>query len=161
MFGRKKQPQHLIIEVNKTNSKPVEDEVRASKFVLTDDKGNPRAQLQAASGGAVALTFHQDDGKVGMLLGLDPHQSPTLTFIQDGKRKVNVEIDKQTKQPNLTLEGAGSSKIDIGYDKTENASVRLHDSEGCMRVSLSLSANGDAQLKLFDKRGYVVGEVKG
>ena len=160
MFGRKK-PQHLIIEVNKTNSKPSEDEVRARKFVLTDNEGNPRAQLQAVPGGAVALTFHDDDGKIGMLLGLDPEQSPTMALLQDGKRKLNVELDKKTHQPNVSIEGSGSSHIEVGYDKTDNASIRLHDGQGCLRASLSLSADGSAQLKLFDQRGYVVGEVKG
>jgi len=162
MFGRKKSgTQHLIIEVAKPDPyKPPKDEIRANKFVLTDVEGHARAQLQCAGGGAVALTFHDDKEKVGLLLGLDPDQSPTLAFVKNGKMKVNLDLDKSSEEPTLSLKGSGSSKVEVGFDKAENAAIRLHDNDGSLRVSISLSADGDAQIKLFDRRGYVVGEVK-
>lgn len=162
MFRKKKpEPQHLIIEVSSADKKkPSEPEIRAEKFVLTDSDGNTRAQLQCAGGGAVALTFHDDKGKMGLLLGLDPNQSPTVAFVKDGKMKANVELDKSTQQPQITLAGAGKSKVEVGYDKTENASLRLKDNDGHLRLSISLSAKGDAQVKLFDKAGYTQNELK-
>lgn len=162
MFGKKKTPQHLIIEVaNPDAAKPSQDEVRAHKFVLTDAQGKARAQLQCAHGGAVALSFHDDRGKMGLLLGLDPDQSPTMAFVKDGKMKVNLDIDKSTQEPTLSLNGGGKSRVEVGFDKTSNASLRLHDTDGSLRVSISLSAKGDAQVKLFDSRGYVTSEMKG
>jgi hypothetical protein len=162
MFGKKKQPQHLIIQVNRSDAKkPSQDEVRANKFVLTDIDGNTRAQLQCVAGGAVALTFHDDDGKMGMLLGLNPQQSPTLACVKDGKMKVNLDLDPKSHSPSLTLHGGGKSKVDVGFDKSDNASMQLHDQQGNVRVSISLSASGDAEVKLFDHRGYVVREMKG
>ena len=163
MFGRKKkEPQHLVIEVASSDAaKPSQDEVRANKFVLTDVDGKARAQLQCAGGGAVALTFHDAKGKMGLLLGLDPEQSPTMAFVKDGKMKVNLDINKNTQEPTLSLKGGGKSKVDVGFDKTSSASLRLHDADGALRVSISLSAKGDAQVKLFDSKGYVVSEMKG
>lgn len=164
MFGRKKpqQPQQLIIEIAKSDKKkPSEPEIRANKFVLTDPEGTTRAQFQCAAGGAVALTFHDDDGKMGLLLGLDPAQNPTLAFVQKGQMKANLDIDKNTGQPSLSLQGSGKSKVEVGFDKTDNASLRLHDEAGNLRASLSLSARGDAQLRLFDQNGYVVNQVEG
>ena len=161
MFGKKKKD-HLIIEVaNPDAAKPSQAEVRAHKFILTDAKGKARAQLQCAKGGAVALSFHDDKGKMGLLLGLDPDQSPTMAFVKDGQMKLNVDIDKATEEPSISLKGGGKSKVEVGFDKTSNASLRLHDAEGSLRLSISLSANGDAQVKLFDRRGYVVNEMKG
>ena len=163
MFGKKKkpQPQQLIIEVAKSDKKkPSEPEIRANKFVLTDTDGNTRAQFQAASGGAVALTFHDDDGKMKMLLGLDPAQNPTLAFMEKGQMKANLDLDKTTGQPKLSLQGTGKSKVEVGFDKTDNASVRLHDEAGNVRASFSLSAKGDAQLRIFDNKGYLVNELK-
>ena len=163
MFGKKKpKPQHLIIEIASSDKKkPSQPEIRANKFVLTDDDGLTRAQFQCAAGGAVALTFHDDQGKMGVLLGLDPSQNPTLAFVQNGQKKANLDIDKGTEQPSLTLHGAGKSRVNVGFDKTDNASLRLTDEAGNLRVSISLSAAGDAQVKLFDHRGYVVSEMKG
>lgn len=162
MFRKKKpEPQQLVIEVsNADKKKPSEPEIRAQKFVLTDVDGNTRAQLQSAGKGAVALTFHDDKGKMGMLVGLDPNQSPTLAFVKDGKMKANIDLDKKTNQPSLTLSGGGKSKVEVGFDKTEAASIRLHDTDGALRLSLSLSAKGDAKVKLFDKQGYTLNELK-
>lgn len=158
---KKKEPQHLVVEVSSAdNKKPSEGEVRAQRFVLTDSEGNTRAQLQCVDGGAVALTFHNDKGKMAMLLGLDPDQDPTFAFIKDGKKKASFELDKQTSQPSLSLHGSEKSKVEIGFDKTDNASVRLCDNEGSVRLSISLSAKGDAQVKLFDKKGYIQNELK-
>lgn len=160
MFGRKPEPKHLIVEVARADAaKPSQPEVRAHKFVLTDADGHTRAQMQCVKGGAVALTFHNDEGRMGMLLGLDPDQSPTLAFMKDGKAKANLELDSKTHQPSLTLHSEGKSKVEIGFDKTDNAAVRLHDDDGQLRMSISLSADGSAQIKLFDKRGYVVSQM--
>jgi hypothetical protein len=163
LFRKKKpKPQQLVIEVAKSDKKkPSEPEIRANKFVLTDSEGATRAQFQAAPGGAVALTFHDDAGKMGLLLGLDPAQNPTLAFVREGQMKANVGIDGKTDQPSLTLSGSGKSRVDVGFDKTDNASVRLTDETGSLRMSLSLSAKGDAQIKLFDQNGYLVNEFKG
>lgn len=163
MFNKKKtEPQHLIIQVAKADSKkPSEPELRANRFVLTDSEGHTRAQLQCVKGGAVALTFHDDDGKMGLLIGLDPDHSPTLAFVKDGKMKANLDLDKKSHEPSLTLHSKGKAKVEVGFDKTDSAAIRLHDETGSLRASLSLSSNGDAQLKLFDQRGYVVNEVKG
>lgn len=159
MFGKKK-PQQLIIEVASSDKrKPSEPEIRANKFVLTDTEGLTRAQFQCAAGGAVALTFHDDTGKMGVLLGLDPDQNPTIALVRDGRMKANLDIDRATQQPKLSLHGGRKSKVEIGFDKTDNASLRLTDEAGNLRVSLSLSARGDAQLRLFDANGYVVNEL--
>lgn len=163
MFGKKKpEPQHLIIEVAKSDAKkPSESELRAQKFVLTDEQGKTRAQFQCVAGGAVALTFHDGEGKMGLLLGLDPHQSPTLAMVKDGRMKANLELDQKTSQPMMSLHGKGKQKIEMGFDKTDNAAVRFHDEDGSLRMTLSLSSKGDAQIKLFDHKGYVVNEMKG
>ncbi len=162
MFRKKKpEPQQLIIEVNKADAKkPSEPETRTQKLVLTDVDGNTRAMLQCAGGGAVALTFHDDSGKMGMLLGLDPNQSPAMALVKDGKMKANLGLDKKTNEPALTLNGPDKSKVEVGYDKAETASLRLHDNEGNVRLSLSLTAKGEAQVKLFDRKGYTVKELK-
>ena len=160
MFGRKVEPKHLVVKISRADAKkPSHAELRAHKFVLTDVDGNTRAQMQCVKEGAVALTFHEDDGKMGMLLGLDPHQSPTLAFVKDGKAKANLELDPRAHQPSLTLHSKGKAKVEVGFDKTDNAAVRLHDDEGQLRLSISLSADGSAQIKLFDRRGYVVSQM--
>lgn len=165
MFGRKPQqppePAHLVVEVSKADAeKPSQSEVRAQKFVLTDKDGATRAQLQSAGKGAVALTFHDGDGKMGMLLGLDPHQSPTVAMFKDGKVKAGIELDKTNQQPLVTLRGAADSKMEVGYDGKDNASVALHDTNGKLRVSITLDAQGDAQVRVFDKNGYVQSQLK-
>lgn len=161
MFGKKPEPVHLVVEVSKADSqKPSENELRAQKFVLTDKNGDTRAQLQSAGKGAVALSFHDDDGKMGLLLGLDPNQSPTLAFVKDGKVRAGLELDKKSDQPKLTLSGSGDSKIDLGYDGKDNACVNLHDANGKVRVGITLSAKGDAEIKIYDKNGYVTSQVR-
>lgn len=161
MFGKKPEPQHLVVEVSKADAKkPSESELRAHKFVLTDKNGHTRAQLQSAGKGAVALTFHDSDGKMGLLLGLDPNQSPTLAFVKDGKVRAGLELDKKNDQPKLTLSGPGDATIDLGYDGKDNACVNLHDANGKVRVGITLSAKGDAEIKIYDKNGYVTSQVK-
>lgn len=164
MFGKKPQqpePVQLVVEVSRADAKkPSDSEVRAHKFVLTDSDGSTRAQLQSAGRGAVALTFHDTDGKMGMLLGLDPHGSPTIAMMKDGKVKAGVELDKVNSQPLITLRGAGESKVEVGYDGKDNASVGLHDTSGNLRVSITLDAHGEAQVKIFDKNGYAQSELK-
>lgn len=164
VFGRKPQPQettHLVVEVSKADvKKPSQSEVRTQKLVLTDKDGLTRAQLQCAGKGAVALTFHDGDGKMGMLLGLDPQQSPTLAMVKDGKVKVSVEVDKVNHQPLLTLRGPSESKVEVGYDGKDNSAVGLHDANGRLRVSISLDAKGDAEVRIFDKNGYIQSQLK-
>ncbi len=161
MFGKKSEPLHLVVEVSKADAKkPTENELRAQKFVLTDKNGHTRAQLQSAGKGAVALSFHDGDGKMGLLLGLDPNQSPTLAFVKDGKLRAGIELDKKNDQPKLTLNGSGDSKIDLGYDGNDNAAIHLHDTNGKVRVGITLSAKGDAEIKIYDKNGYVTSQVK-
>jgi hypothetical protein len=165
MFGKKPQPQpesaHLVVEVTKADAKkPSQPEIRAHKFVLTDKDGRTRAQLQCAGKGAVALTFHDADEKMGMLLGLDPHQSPTIAMFKDGKVRAGVELDKTTSQPQISLRGAGEGKVEVGYDGKDNASVGLHDANGKLRVSISLDSKGDAEVRIFDKNGYITSQLK-
>jgi hypothetical protein len=151
MFGKKPQPQpesaHLVVEVTKADAKkPSQPETRA--------------QLQCAGKGAVALTFHDADEKMGMLLGLDPHQSPTIAMFKDGKVRAGVELDKTTSQPQISLRGAGEGKVEVGYDGKDNASVGLHDANGKLRVSISLDSKGDAEVRIFDKNGYITSQLK-
>lgn len=163
MFGKKPQPEpvQLVVEVSKNDAKkPTEPEVRAQKFVLTDREGHTRAQLQSAGKGAVALTFHDSDGKMGMLLGLDPHQSPTIAMVKDGKVKASVELDKENHQPLLTLRGAAEGKIEVGFDGKDGAILGLHDTNGTLRVAISLDSRGDAEVRVFDKNGYIHSELK-
>lgn len=164
MFGKKPQqpePAHLVVEVSRADvKKPSEAEVRAQKFVLTGSDGSTRAQLQSAGKGAVALTFHDSDGKMAMLLGLDPTGSPTIALVKDGKVRAGLELDRTNSQPRITLRGAGEGKIEVGYDGKDNASVGLHDSTGKLRVSISLDAAGEAQVKIYDKNGYTESELK-
>lgn len=165
MFGKKPQPQpepsHLVVEVTRADAKkPSQAEVRAHKFVLTDKDGLTRAQLQCAGKGAVALTFHDGDGKMGMLLGLDPNQSPTVAMFKDGKVKAGIELDKANSQPLISLRGAAESKVEVGYDGKDNASVGLHDANGKLRVSITLDSKGDAEVRIFDKNGYVTSQLK-
>ena len=154
MFGKKPQPEpaQLVVEVSKNDArKPTEPEVRAQKFVLTDREGHTRAQLQSAGKGAVALTFHDTDGKMGMLIGLDPQQSPTIAMVKDGKVKASVELDKENHQPLLTLRGAAEGKSEMGCDGKDGAMLGLHDTNGKLRVAISLDARGDAEIRVFDK----------
>ncbi len=163
MFGKKPQPEpaQLVVEVSKNDArKPTEPEVRAQKFVLTDREGHTRAQLQSAGKGAVALTFHDTDGKMGMLIGLDPQQSPTIAMVKDGKVKASVELDKENHQPLLTLRGAAEGKIEMGFDGKDGAILGLHDTNGKLRVAISLDARGDAEIRVFDKNGYIHSELK-
>jgi hypothetical protein len=163
MFGKKPQPEatHLVVEVSKADAKkPSAPEIRANRFVLTDKDGFTRAQLQCAGKGAVALTFHDSDGKMGMLLGLDPNQSPTMAMFKDGKVKANIELDKTNNQPLISLRGAAESKIEVGYDGKDNSSVGLHDANGKLRVSITLDSKGDAEVRIFDKNGYMKGQLK-
>lgn len=159
MFGRKpkSEPEQLIIEVAKSDAKkPTQQEIRAQKFVLTDGEGKTRARLQCAGkGGAVALTFHDGDEKMRLLLGLDPKQAPTLVMLEDGRPRAGLEVDAKTGQPSLTLSGTGESKIQAGFDAGNKATINLHDGTGQMRVSISLDANGQAQVALYDSKGYV------
>ncbi len=159
MFGRKpkSEPEQLVIEVAKSDAKkPTQQEVRAQKFVLTDGEGKTRAQLQSAGKkGAVALTFHDEDEKMRLLLGLDPKQAPTLVMLEDGRPRVGLELDGKTGQPNLTLSGAGESKIQAGFDGSNKATITVHDGTGQMRVSISLDPSGQAQVALYDHKGYV------
>ena len=163
MFGKKPHPEpaQLVVEVSKNDArKPTEPEVRAQKFVLTDREGHTRAQLQSAGKGAVALTFHDTDGKMGMLIGLDPQQSPTIAMVKDGKVKASVELDKENHQPLLTLRGAAEGKIEMGFDGKDGAILGLHDTNGKLRVAISLDARGDAEIRVFDKNGYIHSELK-
>lgn len=151
-----KQPQQLIIEVATSNKgkSAAEAEIRAQKFVLEDGDGNVRAQLQSAGNGAVAMTFHDQKGKMGVLLGLDPNQSPTLALLKEGKMKAGIELDRQGGEPTLTLQGPGKSSVVAGYDADSRAVLGLHDTSGTLRVSITLDAKGRAQVAVFDQRGY-------
>jgi hypothetical protein len=164
MFGKKQpppEPTHLVVEVTKADAKkPSQAEIRANRFVLTDRDGFTRAQLQCAGKGAVALTFHDGDGKMGMLLGLDPNQSPTMAMFKDGKVKASVELDKTNDQPLISLRGPSDAKVEVGYDGKDNATVGLHDPNGTLRISITLDNKGDAEVKIFDKNGYMKGQLK-
>ncbi len=157
MFGSQpKQPQHLTIEIPQANKKATgKAEVRARRFVLEDDEGGIRAQLQSAGNGAVALTFHDQGGKLGVLVGLDPKQNPTLALVKEGKMKAGLELDKESGQPALNLKGAADSQVTVGFDSKNNAEVSLTDQAGRLRVSITLAPNGEAQVALYDTKGYV------
>lgn len=163
MFGKKpaQEPTQLIVTVSKSDSKtPSEPEVRAGKFVLTDSEGFPRAQLQCAGKGAVALTFHGGDGKMGLLIGLDPNGSPTLAMMKDGKVRAGIDLDKDKGHAQLTLKGPLDSKIEAGYSDPDRASLGLTDANGKLRVSINLDLQGGAEIKIYDKNGYAVSQLK-
>lgn len=162
MFGKPpKQPQQLSIEIPTGKSKPKgQAEVRARRFVLEDDDGSVRAQLQSAGNGAVALTFHDTAGKLGALLGLDPKQAPTLALVQDGKKKVSVELDRESGQPSLTLEGPADSKVVVGFGEQHQAGVTIHDQAGRLRLRISVAPDGSTEVALYDNKGYVRESLK-
>lgn len=161
MFGKKpeKQPETLTIEVSKPQSggrhKPAQGEVRAQKFLLEDGEGNIRAQLQSAGNGAVALTFHDNDGKMGLLVGLDPNQSPAVALVKEGQVKANVDLNRKTGHPSVKLSGPADSAIKLGFDAKDTAGLELHDQAGRLRVRISLTAQGEAEVALYDTKGYV------
>lgn len=136
--------------------------IKARKFVLEDEHGKTRAELQSAPNGAVALTFHDLAGKMCALFGLDPRQAPTLALIKDGKVKAGVELGKNNGQPQLVLNGPGKSNVGVDFeDRTGNASVVLHDQSGIARVSIAMSPNGKTEISLFDEQGYVAERLTG
>lgn len=169
MFGygkerEPKQPMQLVIEVassDKAKKRPAQPEVRARKFVLEDADCNVRAQLQSAGNGAVALTFHDQEGKMGVLLGLDPNQSPTLALVKEGKLKAGLEMDKTSGEPALTLSGPGKSKVVAGYDEKSHAHLDVVDIMGTVRVSITLDPSGKAEISVFDRKGFSKEKISG
>lgn len=167
MFRRrpKPQPEPQVAQPEVQTPEPVappkEDplergELRAQKFVLLDSDGKTRAQLQAAGkGGAVALTFHDSDEKMRLLLGLDPRQAPTLAMIEGTDKRVEIGVDGKSGRPHLSLKAGGGSEVAVRFDEYDRASISLCDLKGQARVRISLEPDGRAEVALYDEKGYV------
>ncbi|MCA9793581.1 MAG: hypothetical protein KC910_17340 [Candidatus Eremiobacteraeota bacterium] len=134
--------------------------MRARRFVLEDDEGGVRAQLQSAGNGAVAMTFHDTAGKLGALIGLDPKQAPTLALLHDGKMKASLDLDKESGQPSLTLQGPADSKVTVGFNGQHQAGVDIHDQAGRLRLRISVAPDGATEVALYDNKGYVRESLK-
>lgn len=136
--------------------------VKARKFVLEDEQGRVRAELQSAPNGAVALSFHDTAGKMCALLGLDPRQAPTLALLKDGKVKAGLELGRNNGQPQLVLNGPSKASVGVGFDdRTGNAAVVIHDQSGTPRVSICMTPAGKTEVSLFDEAGYVAERMTG
>lgn len=163
MFGRKTKPEPPAVEAPAPNLEPPpkedpleREEFRAQKFVLLDSEGKTRAQLQAAGkGGAVALTFHDSDEKMRLLLGLDPRQAPTLAMLEGTDKRVEIGMDGKSGRPHLSLKAGGRSEVAVRFDEYDRASLSLSDTKGQARVRISLEPDGRAEVALYNEKGYV------
>ncbi len=165
MFRRKPKPQPEPPPVEVPAPEPVpppkedpleREELRAQKFVLLDSDGKTRAQLQAAGkGGAVALTFHDSDEKMRLLLGLDPRQAPTLAMLEGAEKRVEIGVDGKSGRPHMSLKAGGRSEVAVHFDEYDRASISLSDLKGQARVRISLEPDGRAEVALYDEKGYV------
>lgn len=132
-----------------------EKEVRASRFVLVDDKGVERAELGFGSHGPARLFIGDKKSGEGILLALDEEQRPFLVMGGDRKTaRIGMSILESGK-PRLGLwtPGAKSAHIGLGFQSTGNPEFFLRDVAGKTRIGLRVDKVGDAVLQLMDSSG--------
>ncbi|MEE8373917.1 MAG: hypothetical protein V3R87_09370 [Dehalococcoidia bacterium] len=132
-----------------------EKELRASRFVLVDDKGAERAELSFGPHGPPRLIIGNKKPVEGILLGLDDDGSPFLIMGgREDKARIGMGIMESGK-PHIGLWGSGAKKahIGLGFQSTGNPQFLLRDVVGKTRIGLSVDKVGDAVLQLRDPSG--------
>ena len=79
----------------------VQEEVRAKKFVLVDEKETPVGTFFMYDG-QVTLMLSDQDKKVRALLGVDKDGQPGFVLL-DEKGKIRVQIEVNGNEPRLKL----------------------------------------------------------
>lgn len=164
----------------------VPQELRAKKFVLTDDTGARRAVLETLENGASRLALYKKGGKgeVELAVGRDgvPYlvltDSGGLTFLgisPDGSASINLggstagfltlravsdgsaQVSVRGKDSKGALQAAGLLKA----DSKGEVSLVLHDPGIKSLVRLIMTDDGSPRLILTDRGGYeaLLGQV--
>ena len=79
----------------------IQEEVRAKKFVLVNEKGTPVGRF-AMVNGQPGLVLHDQEKKVRAVLALDRNGEPGLVLF-DKNVKTRAQFDLQENEPRITL----------------------------------------------------------
>ncbi len=107
----------------------VAEEVKAKRFVLVGQDGQPRGGLSVDTDGIAALRLFDQDGLPRALLSVTANGSPTLSLVEQGRPRVMLNLG-----PGLVV-----------YDKG-----------GLPRATLGVTPAGAPTLTLTDLQGQVI-----
>lgn len=132
-----------------------EKELRASRFVLVDEKGVERGEFGFSPAGAARLLIHGKKSGKGMLMFVDDDEG-TANIIMYGRNKttrLGIGIRK-TGQAFLELwDKDGKAHIGLGVDKKHGAVIKLTDRSRKTRVRLVARESGSSGIALLDQGG--------
>ncbi len=129
--------------------------VKAERFLLTDSKGNPRAELAMAADGPV-LAFYDEEGKPRVKVGATEAEAGFILYDSDGHKLAQLDAI----QPGLILYEEGQVRAALGITNLGGSLALYHDDEKPVAVlgvdaeawspALSLyGRNGQLQAKLI------------
>lgn len=130
-----------------------EKELRASRFVLVDDKGAERAELGFNSLGTASLFVGDKKSGQGVLLALDDEGTPFLSLAGKGNARVHIGF-RRSGEPLMELSDGGDEKaqIRLSVGKEHGAALRLKGQRGKTRFVLAANDSGNSGVVLLDQR---------
>ena len=130
-----------------------EKELRASRFVLVDDKGAERAELGFNSLGTASLFSGDKKSGQGVLLALDDEGAPFLSLAGKGNARVRIGF-RSSGEPLMELSDGGDEKAQrrSRVGKEHGAALRLKGQRGKTRFVLAANDLGHSGVVLLDQR---------
>ena len=131
--------------------------VSARKFVLLDQAGKTRAQLDITNRGVAQLAIMDGSGALRAGLGVARDGAPGLG-LYDSKGKTRVEVAYIAESPRIRVfSGEGTPVIAFGVGPAGGAGMALYDRSGKERASYVLAGDGSPTLRMFDTNGSRIG----
>lgn len=131
----------------------VPEVVQAQRFVLVDESGARRAELESHDA-VVSLTFYDERGEIRLLMALDGRRERTLILMNraDGGTGVQLGVEPAGEAVLGLAGAAGAPRIILGLDDS-GSGLRLVDQNGVERADLIVAPEGGVAFTLRDADG--------
>ncbi|NIR31538.1 MAG: hypothetical protein GWN84_19950 [Gammaproteobacteria bacterium] len=127
--------------------------VQAQRFVLVDDSGARRAELESHDT-VTSLVFYDERGEIRLLVGIDGRSERALILVNRADATPAVQLGvKPSGEPMLGLAGPeGAPRIILDL-RADGPGLRLADDNGVERADLSVGRDGGVWFTLRDGEG--------
>ena len=132
--------------------------VEASRFVLDDERGVPRATWEMGEEGGTQFHLRDHNGVSRIRLSVLESGDPGIA-LADGRGRTRIVLGLLPDQGGSLVfaDAAGDTRVVLGVAPDESSTLVFVDGEGVTRAGLGVDGEGDPSLTLYESaRGTAV-----
>jgi len=126
--------------------------VEASRFVLDDERGVPRATWEVAEEGGAQFHLRDHNGVSRIKLSVLESGDPGIA-LTDGRGRTRIVLGLLPDQGGSLVfaDEAGDTRVVLGVAPDESSTLVFVDGDGLTRAGLGVDGQGDPSLTLYER----------